>query len=141
LRKLSTSGEESNESWFLAATDSLPFWVEGTGWTRTDALNRRSVLRTFDGRVAVVDGPEREFGTGQEGVGWVPNGSNWETSEGSRFDYAKYDIVETPDNPYLPREVAESMERYLRVPVYNLDVEDFHTFYVGDHWVRGAHET
>jgi len=41
-------------------------------------------------------------------------------------------------NPYVPREVANGLERDLRLPVYNLDVEDFHTFFVSGFWVRGA---
>lgn len=63
---------------------------------------------------------------------------------GTVFNYAEYDVASDEDKAqfkYLPREVLHSDDLFLRVPVFNIEVEDFHTYYVsGEHgfWVRGA---
>jgi hypothetical protein len=132
LRRINTFGSTSGTEDFVSATGDQPFWVEGRGWTRADALERRQEIRKADGSAAGVASQHPVFRTRREGVGWVQQGHNYEESRGGEFDYANYDVVEQPENPYLSQEVYQSKERYLRVEVYNLAVEDFHTFYVDD---------
>ncbi|MGP0174504.1 TolC family outer membrane protein [Pseudomonas sp. NCHU5208] len=130
-------------SYFVVATGNHPFWVEGVGWTCADALNPQQWLRQGDGGRAFVGGVSRVYRTGQEGIGWVsstlePDG------HGSVFDYANYAAVDDSVEEkflYLPDEVLASDDPYLRVPVFNLEVEDFHTYYVGGKhgfWVHNA---
>ena len=59
---------------------------------------------------------------------------------GSLFDYANYTPINTEKPAHLAPEVIESADPYLRVAVYNLDVEDFHTYYVGakGFWVHSV---
>jgi hypothetical protein len=137
LRTMNTIEEGQEGMNFLAATQDQAFWVEGAGWTPVGALRRGAKLRTIDG-YAEVESHFPVFRTETPGVGWVQDGSDWRTSEGRRFDYANGDLVEPVENRYLPPEIAASKERYLRVHVYELEVEDFHTYYVSGHWVRGA---
>jgi len=135
LRHLSTGKEEQGHADFIAACEDMQFWSEKRGWTRLEALRRNEPLRTDSGSSLVLDHYPIYRG-GPEGVGWVQDGRDWQTSVGRLFDYANYDIVEQAEAGYLPRQIAEGLERFLRVTVYDLDVEDFHTYYVSGHWVR-----
>jgi len=135
LRHLSTAKEGERHSDFIAACEDTELWSEVRGWTRLEALRRDEAVRTDAGPASVVDHYPVYRG-GPEGIGWVQQGGDWRTSIGSLFDYGKYDIVEEAQPGYLPREIAEGLERFLRVTVYDLDVEDFHTYYVSGHWVR-----
>ena len=131
------AGMGTDKYQLVAATEDLPFWLEDHGWTRLDALQRYPALRTDYGSAEAI-GPYRVFRTGEEGVGWFTAERDWRTGEGSRFDFAKRAAAEKVENPYVPQEVANGLERYLRLPVYNLDVENFHTFFVSSFWVRGT---
>lgn len=57
------------------------------------------------------------------------------------FDYEHYAIVPADGTTkYMPKEVYESDDPNLKVTVYNLEVEDYHTYYVGavGIWVHNA---
>jgi hypothetical protein len=135
LRALSTEKEGGLGFHFIAACEDTEFWSEARGWTRLEALRREEPLRTDAGR-SLVFAHYPVYRGGPTGVGWVQGGRDWRSSAGSLFDFASYAAVEQAELGYLPREIAESRERYLRVTVYDLDVEDFHTYYVRGHWVR-----
>ncbi|MBK9614811.1 MAG: hypothetical protein IPO35_04530 [Uliginosibacterium sp.] len=130
----------------VVATGNHPFWVEGIGWTRADMLKSGQRLRQGNGDFAVVYGMEPVYRTGKEGIGWVPTGTKLD-GYGTVFNYAEYDVASDEDQEqfkYLPREVLNSDDLFLRVPVFNIEVEDFHTYYVGGKhgfWVRGALST
>lgn len=132
---------QSSPVFSVSATENHPFWVEGVGWTRADVLKAEDILRKADGSLAKVSSLNRVYRTSREGIGWIPNGFNLENSDGSLFDYANYDIVEDDGRDrYLSAEVLESDDPYLKVRVYNFEVEDFHTYYVGakGFWVHNA---
>ncbi|PAU66232.1 hypothetical protein BZL41_02605 [Pseudomonas sp. PIC25] len=130
-------------SYFVVATGNHPFWVEGIGWTRADALKSQQWLRQGDGGRAFVGAVKPVYRTGQEGIGWVTSANRPEL-HGSVFDYANYAAVDDSVAEkllHLPNDVLASDDPYLRVPVFNFEVEDFHTYYVGGKhgfWVRSA---
>jgi hypothetical protein len=135
LRALSTENEGGPGFNFVAACEDTEFWSEERGWTRLEALRREEPLRTDAGR-SLVFAQNPVFRGGTEGVGWVQSQRDWRGSAGSLFDFANYKHIPQAELGYLPREIADSRERYLRVTVYDLDVEDFHTYFVKGHWVR-----
>jgi len=129
--------------YFVVATGNHPFWVEGIGWMRTDELKPQQRLRQGNGGRAFVGAVKPVYRTGQEGIGWVASANRPEL-HGSVFDYANYAAIDdsvAKELIHLPTEVLASDDPYLRVPVFNLEVEDFHTYYVGGKhgfWVRSA---
>jgi hypothetical protein len=64
----------------------------------------------------------------------VKTGWSWQTVEASK-------PMEPAAFPYNdPQFGTFPEELYLHLPVYNLEVEDFHTYYVGEHgiWVHNT---
>ena len=116
----------------VVATGNHPFWVEGTGWTRADRLKEGDVVRFADGNLSKIASqfPVYRFPEEKPGIGWV------QASElplanpalGRLFDYANYDLADYPNGELDWEEMTE--DNYLEVTVYNLEVEDFHTYYV-----------
>jgi hypothetical protein len=137
LRTMSTAPDEDSNSSMLAVTGDLQLWIEGTGWMRADLLDVRHRVRTLAG-TARVSRQYPVFRTGEDGIGWIQNSNNHVESEGWRFDFARYEPLGRAENPYIPRQIVNDMQRYLRVPVYNLRVEEFNTFYVSGHLARGV---
>lgn len=132
IREVSSYGPNSETQYFVTATGNHPFWVEGVGWTRADELKVGNLVRKADGGFAEIANQRPIYRTERDGVGWVQSLNDVEGSYGSLFDYKNHDVV--PDDgkdPYLSPEVYASGDPYLKVTVYNLEVEDFHTYYVG----------
>jgi intein/homing endonuclease len=125
----------------LAPTGDHPFWVEGAGWTRSDRLNRASVLRLADGRAGSVVRQYPVYRTEEPGVGWTQSMADVETSHGNRYDYqnAKGRPMGGFDD-IVSKAVLHSDDPFLKVTVYNIEVEDYHTYYVGKtgFWVHNA---
>jgi hypothetical protein len=124
----------------VASTGDHPFWVEGVGWTRADALKGDDKLRKADGSLSLACNTAHIFRIPEwhpgykicTGLGWVFDNSSFvDCPNGILCDYEnhRYD----PDNLdtfYYPGDLVE--ENYLKATVYNLEVEDFHTYYVGE---------
>jgi Pretoxin HINT domain len=124
--------EGTNQARVLKATGNHPFWVEGIGWTRADLLKKHQILRMADGSRAEVSDQFPVYRTHQKNIGWVQQWGDIENSDGSLMDYANYaPLPATGTSIYLDQDIYNSDEPYLRVDVYNLEVEDFHTYYVG----------
>jgi Pretoxin HINT domain len=131
IRDIGVYGEKQGQGYFVDATDNHPFWVEGKGWTRADLLKKNNILRKFDGTKIKVAYQYHVYRTGQPGVGWVQNASDVGECTGSRMDYENCDsVADQLGADYLSKEVYESENPYLEVTVYNLEVEDFHTYFV-----------
>ncbi|MBK9614810.1 MAG: hypothetical protein IPO35_04525 [Uliginosibacterium sp.] len=92
--KIAVATEDPATSETIAATGNHPFWVEGSGWTRADALTTGSLLRKADGDSVAVVRQRAVYRTGRDGVGWVADSKNIAESHGSVFDYANYAVVE-----------------------------------------------
>jgi hypothetical protein len=125
----------------LIATPNHPFWVEsplvdGAHWMATECLQSDFVLQLADGRKASVHAaglirstqyPNIGFAADDRaGVGMVLNlksGQIGLADDEASFKVGKLEVGE----PYL-------------TPVYNFEVEEFHTYYVGDTavWVHNS---
>jgi hypothetical protein len=117
----------------LVATGDHPFWVEGNGWTSAYKLKPGQRLRQGDGKFALISGVTPVYRTGKDGIGWHPSTKSMD-SRGTVFNYANNALASEEDEKqfvFLPQEVLNSGDPFLRVPVYNFEVEDFHTYYVG----------
>ncbi|MDR1934352.1 MAG: HINT domain-containing protein [Candidatus Accumulibacter sp.] len=123
----------------FVATRNHPFWVERVGWTRADVLRDGDLLRLVDGGFTEIYKQLPVYRTDDAGVGWVqshPYPSLY-PAPGNIHDYENNRI---PSHTY--KEYDEDMieENHLEVTVYNIEVEDFHTYYVGEIgvWVHNA---
>ncbi len=139
---LYVSGPDAQTQFFFGATGNHPFWVEGVGWTRADTLKKGDVVRKADGTSGKVASNHPVYRTDREGVGWTPMVlTSIRTSYGTLFDYENNEVIPTnAKTKYLPADIYDSENPYLEVTVYNLEVEDFHTYYVGSEgiWVHNA---
>jgi hypothetical protein len=125
----------------LAPTGDHPFWVEGAGWTRADLLNRKSVLRLADGRAGGMVDQYPVYRTEEPGIGWTQEMADVETSHGNRYDYQNGRVLPMGGfDDVVSEAVLHSDDPFLKVTVYNIEVEDYHTYYVGKtgFWVHNA---
>ena len=98
------------------------------------------------------------YATDQAGVGWIPQKMGDRQDIGLIFDFGSYRVIEGKRVVYklIAQEVLADQELrdwalehdhpfyevpehfLLKLPVYNLEVEDFHTYYVGEYgvWVH-----
>lgn len=124
----------------LVVTENHPFWVEGKGWTQASSLEPGDILITADGGGAEVTDAARTYRYDIEGVAWVAGAMDTDAGQlvdlrnqsSGEFDVG-YDSNGNVKDFVLPSDgVYPGDERsYLSRPVYNLEVEEFHTYYVG----------
>jgi intein/homing endonuclease len=144
VRRIFYSEPDGNHSIF--ATGNHPFWVEGVGWTRADILKKGDLLRLKNGGTGKVTDqfPVYQFldpisGEPDAGIGWVQSKKLplADPAFGYLFDYANYRPVPGGSEAEMCWEDMTE-ENYLKVTVYNFEVEDFHTYYASDIWVHNA---
>lgn len=101
-----------------------------------------------DGGLLRVSGGGNIYASAQEGMGWTPAHMYDLERPGNLWDHINRKLVATEvlampelrewviehDHPIY--DVPEHL--LLKLPVYNLEVEDFHTYYVGEYgvWVH-----
>jgi Pretoxin HINT domain len=129
---------------YLVATGSHPFWVQGVGWTRAELLSDRvvgtHVLETKDGLSAVVVSVRRICVTAVDGIGW-PEERNEDLAP--TIDLRHESVVvgtENVGNDFILSSSERYDHRFIRRRVYNFEVEEFRTYYVGEEgvWVHHA---
>lgn len=118
----------------IVATGNHPFWVKGKGWTALSELDRDSQLVLQDGSDVGVFCVERVYRTAESNLGWV-RGINGITSNdftGDIVDFSDGQIV--IGARYVSNDFFASNNEisFLKCSVYNIEVEDFHTYYVGE---------
>lgn len=149
-----------NEDKFLRliGTSNHPFWMKCKGWTRADLLGERAFPSGRCGEVQLANGEWAEvldakpiFRTVKDGIGWITL-SNYNDS-GATLDLRQgAGVVESvrmnsdlksPDSYYNMGIDVSTSDNFLRCSVYNLEVSDFHTYYVGTAgvWVHGGGST
>jgi hypothetical protein len=121
-------GEGGNSS-MLYPTGSHPFWVVDEGWCRADLLGSGARLLLADGRTAIVLSCVPVYRTSELGVGWYQKNEfndhvGFERSFGDGPAVGRAGVLRDDD-------IHFSDDPHLRLTVYNFEVEDNHTYYVG----------
>ncbi|MBL8398111.1 MAG: hypothetical protein JNL84_08215 [Candidatus Accumulibacter sp.] len=146
----------------LYATDNHPFWVDGKGWIAAKCLKKYDQMRLASGEPAQVEQVWPVVRTPVEGLGWVSSDmlNSWDGVEqqGHIVDFRggcslwkyhmfrKEELLEgvphydglfynDPEAPFLGEDLYDiyvSNDPLFKTRVYNLEVEDFHTYYVGE---------
>lgn len=126
-----------NSSFLLYPTRNHAFWIEGVGWRRVDRLSDEvpdggTRFQLEDGRAVSVWIVSPVYRTPRPHVGWY-NTSIYLDDIGFEVDFSG-----KPDYLDLEATYPDEMEEpdpYLKVRVYNLEVEEFHNYYVGNQGV------
>lgn len=130
----------TNRYHHFIVTPEHPIWVQGKGWKSAGKLKWTvpfwSVEWLIPDRSNVINDPLRLLVTDQENVAWFPS-----TAAPSALNYQGGHInVNTLEIPYEnfshnidpgKKVTRVKPEHLFRTTVYNLEVEDFHTYYVG----------
>lgn len=125
----------------LMVTGNHPFWVRGIGWTRADQLYQNLDIEFADGRGGYILAVEPMFVTEQPYTAWVetPHGNksydstgHLVTITGTQFDLPDHGM-HTPFPSLIPV-VASGFDEayYFKRRVYNFEVADDHTYFVGE---------
>ena len=129
----------------LTSTYDHPFWTDEEGWTSARMLGGSYIgpsrVRLADGSRTDLEGKVYIYCTDRPGVGWVAEdgrqgeGWQWDYDNGrravdGRMGYDSDKWAASDDDMYLP----------FRTTVYNIEIEDYHTYFVGEHgvWVHNA---
>ncbi|MBC3935567.1 hypothetical protein H8K47_09350 [Undibacterium sp. CY7W] len=138
----------------IVSTLNHPFWVVGQGWTAANNLPKGRFtdgeqFELFDGTYTKIGGCGSIYAADSDGAGWTPSYMGDLTRPGLLIDYKNNKLIASEamaieriqaleaDHPLYSQLAIEEAERsetnypYLKLPVYNLEVEDFHTYYVG----------
>jgi Pretoxin HINT domain len=128
----------------INTTLNHPFWTKEEGWTAPSHMQHNGIgafhFQDKDGGEVEFWSIKNIYLSDQPNVGWTSNSKpeNISVNKGSLWDYAEHRLVAASEFP--PDDIAEGErpDPYFKAPVYNLEVEDFHTYYVGEHglWVH-----
>jgi hypothetical protein len=147
--------DDNQDAGTLVVTGNHPFWMEGylrswpeeergpIGWVRADHLVYGSLLKLVNGELVRVLSCDRLWRTATEGIAWI------ELNRDSDRGYP-YSVTEgrceklVPLSRSVKSDFADDIDFCLRhehegcidqwaykCTVYNFEVEDFHTYYVG----------
>ena len=132
---------ERNQVSFLTTTLNHPFWAVGEGWTKASDLHtwpgEESRLELMDGRQMLTCGRKRIYRTNIPNVGWISRVGDVRDEIGDELD--------CENNTAYRREIYagdnirnDEDAELLEIPVYNIEVADFHTYFVGKEgvWVH-----
>jgi len=116
----------------LVVTGNHRFWVEEEGWTVVDYLDPGQTLQIADGGPAIVYKVRKILNTETRNVGWT---SDDPSSPGPLIDLRddKISVSKTlsTEEIYNP-EAFDVEDNYFRSKVFNIEVEDFHTYFIGE---------
>ena len=113
----------------LVVTGNHPFWVKDVGWTQAESLEPERWLQLADGTFAKVLSSQPIYQTLAEGIGLVPYAS-WEPQAGTHIDLRDGRVMWNPSGPRAEPDL-DWWESRFKATVYNFEVEDNHTYYVG----------
>lgn len=130
----------------IVVTPEHPIWVQGKGWKEAKKVKpaypfmRAEALNDLDAR---MQGNVRLFRSEVPGVAWAPISSAGNNLERPGFHF---DVVTRTNvgsgKALMFDDVARTHrvkpEHLFKTTVYNIEVEDLHTYYVGEHgvWVH-----
>lgn len=115
----------------FVVTPNHPFWIESVGWTRADELEPGTKVELRDGTLAYVNHLASIYQAGSADAGWAPfeDIDNW-VGHSIGLSHGKLRI-ESRSDP-VPGFDLKGAWKEFRHRVYNFEVEDFHTYYVGE---------
>lgn len=135
----------------LYATPNHPFWVEGLGWIPAENLRDRQILQLANGQRALVEYRSQPvIQSTKQGFGRVCSNPYSDGQEVHIVDFRsgsslwKYERwkPEEASAPYQDgypldaivaiAEIYDSPDPNFKTTVYNLEVEDSHTYFVGE---------
>jgi hypothetical protein len=120
---------EGGTSYRLYPTGNHPFWVFDEGWRRADLLDSGARLLLADGKTASVLSCLPVYRTNEESVGWFAK-NEFNDQVGFECNFGDCpSIVRTAVS--RDDEIYFSDDPQFRLTVYNFEVEDNHTYYVG----------
>ena len=119
----------------LVVTGNHPFWVKNVGWTAAQKLSPGQDLELRDGTAACVFKVRRIFKTETPDVGWTGDDV---TNEGPTIDLRGGQFQVSEEDTL--NEYALDVQEYLKRQVFNIEVDGFHTYYVGEAgaWVHNT---
>jgi hypothetical protein len=119
----------------LVVTGYHPFWVKDAGWTQAGSLDPGCDVELHDGTVACVFRVCRILKTDTPDVGWTRDDS---ADKGPTIDMrgGAVNVSQT----YSRNDSAVEIGEYFKTRVFNIEVDGFHTYYVGEAgvWVHNA---
>ncbi|ULU26767.1 polymorphic toxin-type HINT domain-containing protein [Dyella terrae] len=114
------------------------FWVDGAGWTEAQRLMSGQRLQLANGRLIYVIDVGPVYRTASPNVGWEPEFHD-HVCEGVQGDFTHgWRRIGGDGAYYSERKPAEafSADPFLKVRVYDIEVEGFHGYHVGPTGVR-----
>lgn len=138
-------GDDWNHCYPITTTLNHPFWVVDQGWMAAKDLGDEigsggKKLELSDGSQVTIQGTGNIYVSEQPGVGWLPSHSGSTDWPGYLWDYVNHRLMadRVPALKKIQDKVHRHHSHFLKLPVYNLEVEDYHTYYVGKHgvWVH-----
>ncbi len=124
----------------FVVTPNHPFFVENVGWTRADELDPGTKVALRDGTLAYVNHVASIYRAGSADIGWSPY-DDIDSSTGHRIDLRQGSVsIEYGSTELSPGFDCTGPCQELRHRVFNIEVEDFHTYYVGESgvWVHNT---
>ncbi|GAB6141019.1 hypothetical protein JCM14076_17480 [Methylosoma difficile] len=131
----------------LIVTPNHPFWVKDKGWVSVQNLTWDDEIELADGNLAVIQRIRPLYNHNDKDKPFEP-AYFLDAPDGDVIDLTNGNSGETiVPKKGLPPQLALSAEElrdpkfYFRTTVYNFEVEDFHTYYVGTKgvWVHNTH--
>ncbi|MCG3877998.1 Hint domain-containing protein [Psychrobacter sp. Ps6] len=158
LRLVEFSENDATTISEVFSTPNHPFWKVDVGWTRADLLRHGDEVILANGNKAIIFEWSPVLRTSNTNVGWVAadlqnRGDNTDTGYLVDFSHNKITTPFNLDNwedyeyvsywDYAPEDTTwmdSYEERRLNATVYNITVENTHTYFVGEDsiWVHSA---
>lgn len=149
--------EAGGVSWgaSLLVTPNHQIWVVGMGWKEAGKIKTGSakprLVEILDGVQAETGNCQTVYATTNLNLGWVPQSTKGESlyHPGNLFDVLQKKFVLDEDQPQYSKSAwwgedcgrkgeKPGKQDLYRSTVYNIEVEEFHTYFVGAHgvWVH-----
>ena len=141
---------------FILTTLNHPIWTMGDGWLEAGDLDsmrgKESVLMLANEEKVRFVGKHAIFRTHRENIGWISSAFQDLHSRGAEWDFARHELsatdIESPDGLEEYQYSIASPDRVVpdevfQVPVFNIEVADWHTYFVGldGVWVHNKNES
>lgn len=159
LRLVESSQNDISTTLEIFATPNHPFWKVEIGWTRADLLRHGDEVILSNGNKATIFEWSPVLRTANTSIGWVASdleGIGESNAEKGYLINFSNNVISTPfvslDNwlneqvnywNYAPDGITwidNYEDRCFSTRVYNITVENTHTYFVGEHgiWIRDA---